>query len=60
VIDMTGLWAVCGAGRIGLIQREGHRGGAACWFGVGLDGRAWQSICPQILNPTDQAILNER
>lgn len=55
---LIGKWAVCGGGRIGLIQRKGHRGTSACYYGTGISGRPWESTIPHILAPSNQVVLN--
>jgi len=57
--DIIGLWAVCGAGRIGKIEREGFRHGDPCWFGLGISGHRWESTIPQVLVPSNQIKLNQ-
>jgi hypothetical protein len=56
--DLTGKWAVCGGGRIGRIERQGHRGTNPCWFGTGISGRPWQTACPHVLAPSNQVVLD--
>jgi hypothetical protein len=55
---LVGKWAVCGGGRIGKIERVGHRGTVTCFYGTGLSGHPWETTVPHVLAPSNQVMLD--
>jgi hypothetical protein len=55
--DLTGRWAVCGHGRIGVIEGRKHLSWGDSWIGTGIDGQPWASQNPRLLNETDSQVV---
>lgn len=51
--DLTGKWAVCSHGRIGLIETRQQLAWGLSWVGTGLDGKPWASRDPRIISDSD-------
>jgi hypothetical protein len=54
---LIGRWAVCGNGRLGLIDNVSIRNGSPVWFGTRFAGGGWQSTMPVRIHPKDEALL---
>jgi hypothetical protein len=47
--DLVGRWAICGHGRIGLIEGRRQLPWGLAWVGTGVDGRPWSSRWPTLV-----------
>lgn len=59
-VDLRGRWALCNAGRIGLIQDRKQLAWGLSWVGVGLDGQPWASRRPRLISDRDATLLEVR
>jgi len=47
--NQIGRWAVCGAGKVGRIDRIDQTPTGPLWSGVSIEGTPWQSKTPALL-----------
>lgn len=55
--DLTGRWAVCSDGRIGLIEGQATLPWGRSWIGTGIDGTQWASRVPRLICDADAEVL---